>query len=704
MSDPASWQEDNEKHLSAALAWLRRRLERLARQKAKAGSPSTPSQPASSPWLHRIRKWVCNLIKGLCPGPAKDEPLPPVANVDKDGSQASEDMAIEDMEATESMELPPALVFLSRRFGLTRFEQELLFLCVAMEIDPDIADLCAKAQGGQYLPYLPYPTFALAFVLFDEPEWDVLSPDRWLRYWHLLEINQSGSQILTISPLRADERIVNFIKGLTYLDDRLSPLLIPFKTIGFDEKLPLSQQASVDAIVKKVKSCGSHDLGIVQLLGRDSESKQMVALHVAAALDINIYRMPAELLPAQAGELETLARLWERESILMPVSLYLDAKEADSAVIGLVSRFLALINVIVFLDTRDIWPDLNRSVVFEIAKPTPSEQAAEWAQALDKRAGEESPALLSGQFNLNCFAIRQLAEGELRKEEGKNPLHDRLWCACLAGTRPRLDALAQRLDPKATKDDLILPPAEEKLLGQIIAQVKNRSKVYDEGGFRSNMNRGFGIGVLFAGESGTGKTMAAEVIAKELKLNLYRIDLSQVVSKYIGETEKNLRRLFDAAEDGGAILFFDEADSLFGKRSEVKDSHDRYANIEVSYLLQRMESFGGLAILATNMKSALDPAFLRRLRFAVDFPHPGPEDRKKIWQKVFPKETKKEELDYERLARLNLTGGGIHNAALNAAFLAANAGTPVTMQLVLDAARTEFRKQDKPIIEADFRL
>jgi len=680
MSDPASWQEDNEEHLSAALAWLRQRLERLARQKAKAGSPSTPSQPESSSWLHRIRKWMCNLIKRLYPRPAKDEPLPPVAN--------------------ESLKLPPALVFLSRRFGLTRFEQELLFLCAAMEIDPDIADLCARAQGGQYLPY---PTFALAFVLFDEPEWDVLSPERPLRYWHLLEINQSGSQILTISPLRADERIVNFIKGLTYLDDRLSPLLIPFKTIGFDGKLPLSQQASVDAIVKKVKACGSHDLGIVQLLGRDSESKQMVALHVAAALDMNIYRMPAELLPAQAGELEMLARLWERESILMPVSLYLDAKEADSAVIGLVSRFLALINVIVFLDTRDIWPDLNRSVVFEIAKPTPSEQAAEWAEALGQRAGE-SPALLSGQFNLNCVAIRQIAESELRKEEGKKPLHDRLWCACLAGTRPRLDALAQRLDPKAAKNDIILPPAEGKLLEQIIAQVKNRSKVYDEGGFRSSMNRGFGIGVLFAGESGTGKTMAAEVIAKELKLNLYRIDLSQVVSKYIGETEKNLRRLFDAAEDGGAILFFDEADALFGKRSEVKDSHDRYANIEVSYLLQRMESFGGLAILATNMKNALDPAFLRRLRFAVDFPHPGPEDRKKIWQKVFPEETKKDELDYGRLARLNLTGGGIHNAALNAAFLAANAGTPVTMQLVLDAARTEFRKQDKPIIEADFRL
>jgi SpoVK/Ycf46/Vps4 family AAA+-type ATPase len=197
--------------------------------------------------------------------------------------------------------------------------------------------------------------------------------------------------------------------------------------------------------------------------------------------------------------------------------------------------------------------------------------------------------------------------------------------------------------------------------------------------------------------------MAAEVIANELRLNLYRIDLSAVVSKYIGETEKNLRRMFDAAENGGAILFFDEADALFGKRSEVKDSHDRYANIEINYLLQRMEAYRGLAILATNMKSALDTAFLRRLRFIVRFPFPGAAERKAIWQRVFPQDMPKNALDYDRLARLNVTGGHIHNIAINAAFLAARAGSPVTMALVLEAARAEFRKIERPINEADFR-
>jgi SpoVK/Ycf46/Vps4 family AAA+-type ATPase len=216
------------------------------------------------------------------------------------------------------------------------------------------------------------------------------------------------------------------------------------------------------------------------------------------------------------------------------------------------------------------------------------------------------------------------------------------------------------------------------------------------------MNRGLGISALFAGESGTGKTMAAEVLANDLRLNLYRIDLSSVVSKYIGETEKNLRRLFDAAEGGGAILFFDEADALFGKRSEVKDSHDRYANIEINYLLQRMEAYRGLAILTTNLKSALDTAFVRRLRFIVNFPFPGTAQRKVIWERSFPTATPIQDLDFERLAKLNLTGGSIHNVALNAAFLAAQAGGPVTMRHALDAARTEFRKLDRPINEADF--
>jgi SpoVK/Ycf46/Vps4 family AAA+-type ATPase len=198
--------------------------------------------------------------------------------------------------------------------------------------------------------------------------------------------------------------------------------------------------------------------------------------------------------------------------------------------------------------------------------------------------------------------------------------------------------------------------------------------------------------------------MAAEVVAARLELNLYRIDLSSVVSKYIGETEKNLRKLFDAAEQGGAVLLFDEADALFGKRSEVKDSHDRYANIEVNYLLQRIESFSGLAILATNMKAALDSAFMRRMRFVVSFPHPGPVERRMMWLRAFPALVPLEPLDYDHLARINLTGGHIVAAALNAAFLAAAARRKVGMRDVLQAARAELVKLNRPINAADFAV
>jgi SpoVK/Ycf46/Vps4 family AAA+-type ATPase len=241
------------------------------------------------------------------------------------------------------------------------------------------------------------------------------------------------------------------------------------------------------------------------------------------------------------------------------------------------------------------------------------------------------------------------------------------------------------------------------VLKQISSHVAFRAVVYGDWGFAQSTSRGLGLCALFSGASGTGKTMAAEVLASELRLDLYRIDLSCVVSKYIGETEKNLRRVFDAAEEGGAILFFDEADALFGKRSEVKDSHDRYANIEINYLLQRMESYSGLSVLATNMKAALDPAFLRRLRFVINFPFPDALSRAAIWQTVFPSATPTNGLDIAALARLDVTGGNIRNIAVNAAFLAAQSNRAVEMEHIWHAARAEYAKIERPLPEAETR-
>jgi len=665
VTTPDSWQEDNSHWLCEALAELRQRLENF-----------------------------------------------PEKSTSKDGTKPTSSSTALQQETAPDTEIHSALELLAERLGLSAFEQKVVFLCAAMELDTRIAGLCARAQSDALKAY---PTFALALALFEEVSWDVLSPERPLRYWRLIEINQPGATPLTSAALRADERIVNFIKGLNHFDDRVSSFLAPLASDAATGQLAASQAEVAEKLVK-----GWHQLAqngpapAVQLMGPDLVSKQLVALHAAARLGCRLCRMPIDFLPTQAADLEMLARLWERESRLLPLALYLDAQDLDGSNaerLAALDRFLARSNGVFFVGVREVLPRLGRTnFVIDVSKPMPAEQLSAWNIALNTEA-DGSAARLASQFNLNLSTIARLASvTHAEVEDRRELLPERIWDACRVHERPRLDALAQRLEPKVTWDDIVLPKAERDLLHRIAAQVGQRSKVYSEWGFDRKMNRGFGISVLFTGDTGVGKTMAAEVLANELRLNLYRIDLSAVVSKYIGETEKNLRRVFDAAEDGGAILFFDEADALFGKRSEVKDSHDRYANIEINYLLQRIESYRGLAILATNMKSALDTAFMRRLRFVVNFPFPGVADRRLLWLKVFPQRNGEDaphtplaELDYDRLARLNLTGGNIHNIALNAAFLAAHAGSSVTMPLILEAVRTELRKLDRPLNEADFR-
>jgi SpoVK/Ycf46/Vps4 family AAA+-type ATPase len=338
-----------------------------------------------------------------------------------------------------------------------------------------------------------------------------------------------------------------------------------------------------------------------------------------------------------------------------------------------------------------------------VDKPAPAAQLRLWQDALGP-AAKEVPELLgeiAQQFRLSAETIVAIA-GSVQIEDAE-PLSARLWNACRVYSRPRLEVLAERIGPTAKWDDLVLPDAQTLVLRQLAAQSRNRMTVYETWGFAARGRRGLGLSALFSGPSGTGKTLAAEVLAAELHLDLYRIDLSAVVSKYIGETEKNLKQVFDAAEAGGCMLLFDEADALFGKRAEVKDSHDRYANIEVGYLLQRMESFLGLAILTTNMKSTLDKSFQRRLRFTVDFPFPDVAQRQEIWARAFPPRTPTKGLDYGRLAALNMTGGNIRNIALNAAFLAADAKAPVAMAHILQAAQLEAIKTERPIAEMETR-
>ncbi|HEX4953036.1 MAG TPA: ATP-binding protein [Thermoanaerobaculia bacterium] len=695
MSDLERWQEANDRYLEAALAWLRPRLESLA---PAAPAPHGPSSPAPAPPAPAAR-WTFFRPSSAAPTPAPADAPAREPETPLDARIARAHAAME--EASQPAEgPPPALLLLAKRLGLSTFEREILLLAAALELDPHAARLCALAQGD---PARPYPTFSLAFSLFDEPVWEALSPDRPLRRWRLLEINQPGAQPLTTSALRADERVVNYLKGLNELDDRLAPLLAPLPA-GEPLLAPSQEKVATTLLARLTQAVEAGRTPLVQLLGADGESKQQVARQVAAALGLHLYRLPAALLPRDGAEIELLARLWQRESLLLPIALYLEAgdgAEGGDGPAAPLQRFLSRAQGLIFLDApTPVRATGPASLVFEVARPTPAEQREAWLGAVGEEAGELAGSL-AAQFDLALPTLTSLAADAGAAAEPEERAQA-LWSACRAATRPRLENLAQRLEPKAGWEDLVLPAPELGLLRQVAEQVGRRSRVYEDWGFRRRMSRGLGISALFAGDSGTGKTMAAEVIARELDLDLYRIDLSAVVSKYIGETEKNLRRLFDTAEEGGAILFFDEADALFGKRSEVKDSHDRYANIEINYLLQRMESYSGLAVLATNQRSALDTAFLRRIRFILNFPFPSPAQRREIWRRAFPPETPRDELDWERLARFNLTGGNIHSIAVNAAFLAAAAGTAVTMPLVLAATKNEIKKLEKPVNEADF--
>ena len=310
--------------------------------------------------------------------------------------------------------------------------------------------------------------------------------------------------------------------------------------------------------------------------------------------------------------------------------------------------------------------------------------------------------MLAEQFRLDSAEIRRIVTATAVPDDPQAATRA-LQAATRRSLRPRLQKLATWVRPVATWDTLVLPDMPLRQLHDIAEQVTHRSRVYSQWGFGERMNRGLGVNALFAGESGTGKTMAAEVLANDLGLDLYRIDLSGVVDKYVGETPKHVRTIFDWGEAGEAILVFDECDAIFGKRSEVKDAHDRYANVEIDYLLQRMETYRGVALLTTNMRDAVDPAFLRRLRFVVNFPFPLPADRERMWRMAFPADTPVGELDYPRLSRIALTGAGITDAALAAAFRAAAADRAIGMADVLDAARGVLRKHNRPVNEADFR-
>ena len=613
-------------------------------------------------------------------------------------------------ETAAAMSVPPAIETLCAVFGLSPFERDLLLLCAGMELDSTFPSVCADAQGD---PSRAYPSFSLALAALPDPHWNAITPDAPLRHWRLIEVG-SGSA-LTTSPLRIDERILHYLVGVSHLDERLAGFVEPLCLTEYPDLVP-SHQALAERLALAWQQEGTRSaLPVVQLCGGEASGKREIALTACRTLGLNLNVISANFIPTIPAELDALIRLCEREAALGMSALLLDCDDVDmsDAARGIaITQLVERTNCPFIVTSREpLRIREHPMIVIDVGKPTSGEQRDIWESALGSTTSclNGNVDALVSQYNLSARTIRDACAevaGCTFPSDTQTPIDPDglgvvLWDACRMQARPRMSDLAQRIEPAATWDDLVLPEPERQILREIAVHVIERAKVYEDWGFAARGGSGLGISALFAGASGTGKTMAAEVLANELRLDLYRIDLSQVVSKYIGETEKNLRRVFDAAEEGGAILLFDEADALFGKRSEVKDSHDRYANIEVSYLLQRMEAYQGLAILTTNMKGAIDTAFLRRIRFIIHFPFPDATQRGEIWERIFPASTPTDGLDAGKLSRLNIAGGNIRNIALNAAFLAADAGEEVRMKHLLRAARSEYAKMEKPLTEAE---
>jgi hypothetical protein len=593
-----------------------------------------------------------------------------------------------------TLDADSALGHLVVALGLSAFERDTLLLCAGMELSAGFAADCAAAQGE---PARDYPTFGLALAALAEPHWSVLNPEAPLRRWRLIEVADGPeAPSLIASRLRIAEWALHFLTGMPMLDPRLAEVV---ESLDDDLVLARSHRAAADRIITGWGAQPGGSWPVAELIGDDPAGLRSIATAVCRGIGRDGYVLGA--LPADPDRLQAVLWAWEREMAVRRAATAINLSDeplTDPARRMLLHRWIERLSGPRLILGRQRLSLCRISLVVEVPPLNLSDRLELWHDAIG--AAGVGLERLAGQFHLAAGSIHDAGlEAKLRDPD--IPMDRALWQACRARARPRLEDLAARVEPRATWEDMVLSEEPLRLLREIALSVRQRFRVQETWGFADRSDRGLGLAALFTGPSGVGKTMAAEVLANELELDLCRIDLSQVVSKYIGETEKNLRRVFDAADAGGAILLFDEADALFGKRGEVKDSHDRYANIEVGYLLQRMETYHGLAILTTNLKESIDPAFYRRLRFVVAFDVPDMALRAEIWRRVFPPRTPRTDLDWEALARLKVTGGQIHNMALHAASLAADTDEAVSMKHLLRAARVEYAKHDRHLSQAE---
>ena len=599
---------------------------------------------------------------------------------------------------------------LGATYGLSRLELDALLIALAPEIDARYERIFAYLQDDVSRRR---PSIDLILSLLGESAADKLekramfAASSALAANRLIRLHGDPQRAMSRREVCVDPRIASFLMEESGLDAALARFVRVIEPAG------LGRPADAGLVRAARRAAAGKQPLRIYFRGADDFEKRSAA--VALGAEVGAALLVADVgLAARGGELEERLLDLAREALLRGAIVYLEhldaivEEAARESVLRTLPVFPGLVIISGIGELRiDRVPVRGMiTVAFEIPD-WPARRNA-WSRALSERGVAPAAVVLDALAECFRFSAGQIDEAvetaaNLAEYRGESVAAEHLFEAARARCGHELATLTRKINPAHGWDDIILPDDAREQLREICRRVTRRHQVMGQWGFDRKLSGGKGVNALFHGHSGTGKTMAAEVIARELKLDLYKIDLAGVVSKYIGETEKNLDRVFHAAHHANAILLFDEADAILGKRSEVRDAHDRYANLEVSYLLQKMEEHEGISILSTNLRQNLDDAFLRRLAFTVAFPFPDEPSRQRIWAAIWPSETPlAPDVDAGWLARrFMLSGGNIRNAALAAAYLAAEDGSAVTLAHVLRAVRSEFLKLGKTLAEAE---
>jgi len=615
-------------------------------------------------------------------------------------------------------------------FGLSEIERQVLLICLAPELDLKYERLYAYLQDDvtKKRPTLDLVMRLLCPTL--EARLDVrraFEPGAALLEWELVSLHDDPGARRPSLParyLKLDDRIAHYLLGSNQIDGRLFEFVDPQAGAAWSdmaaevEQRLLQWSSAWDRTWKDISP-------VILFHGRYGSGRHAAASSLARALGKPYLMLSMANLSLNDLRVDQIVRLAEREALLTGGLVCWDQvddllhSDGESELFRERKAFinsLAKGRTIVVLLTTKAWEparDLHGRPFLQLEFPATNYAArkAAWAAQLNgsNPLSDEELDTLAGRFRLTPGQIQDAVGRALTLMWARDPATGTLQISDIEAAsrnqaQHRLGMLARKLNLRYTWNDIVLPRQQLATLHLICTTVRQRPTVYGDWGFDHKLSLGKGMIALFSGPSGTGKTMAAEIIANDLGLDLYKINLSAVVSKYIGETEKNLERIFSEAQDTDAILFFDEADALFGKRSEVKDAHDRYANIETAYLLQRTEEYNGLVILASNIKKNMDEAFVRRIHFMLDFPFPEEPERLEIWRRTFPALAPlANDIDLPFLARkLKITGGNIRNIILIAAFIAAEEHESIGMRHLVRGASYEFQKMGKMIVEGDF--